>query len=114
MQAQTNAFIQTQATQTNAILEAIKTQPQPSLISGVDWTPILQGALSVAAQALGVQVRPAQAPAQPSAAQPPGENQAVNTRLDKLEQLFNNYPNPKLSHKYHKKSFRDSIRLKTL
>jgi hypothetical protein len=51
MQAQTNAFIQTQATQTNAILEAIKAQPQPSLISGVDWTPILQGALSVAAQA---------------------------------------------------------------
>jgi len=68
MQAQTNAFIQTQTTQTNAILEAMKAQP--SLISGLDLTPVLQGVLSVAAQALGVQATPAQAPAQPFAAQP--------------------------------------------
>jgi hypothetical protein len=51
MKSQTNAILQTQETKTNAILEAIKTQSQPSLISGVDSTPILQGALSVAAQA---------------------------------------------------------------
>lgn len=93
MQAQTNAFIQAQTTQSNAILEAIKAQPQPSLISGVDWTPLLQGALSVAAQALGVQV-PTQAPAQQSAAQGPGEDQAINTRLEKLEQLIQQLAQP--------------------
>lgn len=74
--------------------EAIKAQPQPSLISGVDWTPLLQAALSVAAQALGVQVTPAQAPAQstPSTspatpvAQTPGEVQTLRQKIQEMRQ----------------------------
>nr|YP_008474718.1 truncated DNA polymerase [Glomus cerebriforme]AGJ98100.1 truncated DNA polymerase [Glomus cerebriforme] len=82
--------------QTNAIIEAIKNTPQPtpspSLLAGVDWTPILQAGVSALASTLGIQVSaPTPTPTpQPSAATAPGEVQttAINSRLDRMEDLI--------------------------
>src|ERR1044072_7029477 len=57
MQTMQNTQLQAMQTQTNALLEAIKvSQPAPSPLGGINWQPIIQGALTGVAQSFGAQV----------------------------------------------------------
>ncbi|CAB4432560.1 unnamed protein product [Rhizophagus irregularis] len=80
------AQLQTQSTE--RLVQAIKST-QPSLLSGVNWTPIVQGLTNVVITSLGGQpvsfpTSPA-APAAKTAVQAPGEAQGVIEQIKALE-----------------------------
>lgn len=82
-----NTQLQAMQNQNNALLEALKTsQSAPSPLGGIDWQPIVQGALTGLAQSFGAQVSfPSPTTKQTTAA--PATTSTDSSILSKLEIL---------------------------